>query len=151
MGTDAFTSGIHSIPLILSMTIAIIVSGGLTTKFGHYMPYVYSCVVLTSVGAGLIQTWNPQTSEGQWIGYQILYGFGCGLAFQLPQIAAQAVLPTADVAVGVSITFFAETFGGAIFVSAGNNVLNGYLVKNIGALNIPSVDPLRVVQLGAGE
>ncbi|MCJ1240089.1 hypothetical protein MMC14_008089, partial [Varicellaria rhodocarpa] len=57
-GTDAFHSGIDSIPLILTMTFGIILSGGLTTKFGHYMPYVYANVVLTSIGTGLITTFK---------------------------------------------------------------------------------------------
>jgi MFS family permease len=150
-GTDALQSGIDSIPLILTMTLGIILSGGLTTKFGYYMPYVYAYVILTSIGAGLITTFTPNTSIGKWIDYQILFGFGCGLAFQLPQIAAQTVLPLPDVAQGVAITFFAETLGGALFVSVGNNVLNTRLVELIGALNIPSVDPLVVVRLGATQ
>lgn len=150
-GTDALHSGIDSIPLILTMTVGIIVSGGLTTKFGYYMPYVYANVILTSIGTGLITTFTPDTSTGKWIGYQIIFGFGCGLAFQIPQIAAQAVLPLPDVAQGVAITFFAETLGGALFVSVGNNILNNRLVEYIGALNIPSVDPLVVVRLGATQ
>ena len=150
-GTDALHSGIDSIPLILTATFGIMFSGGLTTKFGHYMPYVYANVVLTSIGTGLITTFTPSTGTGKWIGYQIIFGFGCGLAFQIPQIAAQAVLPLPDVAQGVAITFFAETLGGALFVSVGNNILNNKLVDYIGALKIPSVNPETVVKLGATQ
>lgn len=150
-GTDALHSGIDSIPLILTMTVGIILSGGLTTKFGYYMPYVYSSVVLTSIGTGLITTFQPNTGTGKWIGYQIIFGFGCGLGFQVPQIAPQAVLALPDVAQGVAMTFFAETFGGALFVSAGNNILNNKLVDYIGALNIPTVDPKVIVHLGATQ
>ena len=150
-GTDALHSGIFSIPLIVTMTFGIIFSGGLTTKFGYYMPFVYANVILTSIGTGLITTFTPDTGTGKWIGYQIVFGFGCGLAFQLPQIAAQAVLPLPDVAQGVAITFFAETLGGTLFVSVGNNILNNKLVQYIGALGIPSVDPEIVVKLGATQ
>lgn len=115
------------------------------------MPWVLACTVVTSVGAGLIYTWNPSTTEGQWIGYQVVFGFGCGLAFQLPQIAAQAVLSLQDVAVGVAITFFFQVFGGAIFVSAGNNVLTSTLIRNIAALNIPGIDPRGLASVGATQ
>lgn len=150
-GTDALHSGIDSIPLILTMTIGVILSGGLTTKFGYYMPFVLASPVLTSIGTGLITTFVSDTATGNWIGYQILFGLGCGLAFQVPQIAAQTVLPLQDVAQGVSITFFAETLGGALSVSIGNNVLNNKLVQYIGALNIPNIDPQVIVRLGATE
>ncbi|MCJ1240090.1 hypothetical protein MMC14_008090, partial [Varicellaria rhodocarpa] len=55
------------------------------------------------------------------------------------------------VAQGVAITFFAETFGGAVFVSAGNNILNNKLVDYIGALNIPSVDPHVIIRLAYNQ
>jgi hypothetical protein len=150
-GVDAWHSGIRSIPLILSMTIAIIFSGGLTTKFGHYMPYIYASVLLTSISTGLLTTLKPDSGAGRWIGYQIIFGVGCGLGFQLPQIAAPAVLPLKDVAQGVSITFFAETLGGALFTSIGENVLDNKLVKYIEAMNISSIDPKVVVGLGATQ
>ncbi|KAI9656307.1 MAG: hypothetical protein M1821_004970 [Bathelium mastoideum] len=150
-GTDALRSGVDTIPLILSNTFGVFFSGGLSTAFGHYMPYVYLCVLLTSVGSGLLTLLNPSTSTGRWIGYQILYGFGCGCAFQLPQIAAQAVLPQQDVPVGVAITLFATMLGGSLFVSTGNNVLNNGLVKNLSALKIPNLNPQDIVDIGATE
>lgn len=150
-GVDAWHSGIRLIPLILSLTIGIMLSGGLTTKFGSYMPFVYASLVLTSIGSGLITTLRPGSSSGKWIGYQVIFGFGCGLAFQVPQIAAPAVLPLKDVAQGVSITFFSQMLGGALFNSIGANVLDNKLVKYIGDLNILSVDPKVIVQLGATQ
>ena len=150
-GTDALHSGIDSIPLILSNTFGIFFSGGLTSTFGHYIPYVYTSAVLTSIGSGLLTTLSPASSTGRWVGYQIIYGFGAGCAFQLPQIAAQTVLPQQDVPVGVVITTFATMFGASLFVSAGNNVLNNGLISHISALQIPSIDPNAIVNLGATQ
>ena len=148
-GTDALHSGIDVIPFILTMTVSITLSGGLTTKFGYYMPHVYGNVLLTSIGTGLLTTLRPDSGTGKWIGYQIIFGFGCGLAWQVPQVAAQAVLPLPDIAQGVAIMFFAEVFGGTVFVSAGNNILVNKLIDYIGALGIPSVDPHVIARLGA--
>ncbi|MCJ1353413.1 MAG: hypothetical protein MMC33_003399 [Icmadophila ericetorum] len=148
---SALHSGVDTIPFVLSMAVGTIFSGALTTKLGHYMPYVYGSVVFISIATGLITTFQPGTSHGKWIGYQILYGFGAGLAFQLPQIAVQAVLPLADVSVGVAITFFTQILAGALFVSICNNIFDNKLVKYVGALNIPSVDAKDLVKLGATE
>jgi hypothetical protein len=38
-------------------------------------------LVLAAIGAGLVTTFEEGTSTGKWIGYQILFGFGCGLGF----------------------------------------------------------------------
>ncbi|KAI1153166.1 major facilitator superfamily domain-containing protein [Nemania diffusa] len=148
-GTSALRSGIDSIPLILSNVVGIILAGGLTAKVGYYMPFIYLCVVFTSIASGLLTTLSPTTMTAKWVGYQILYGFGCGCGFQLPQIAAQAALPFADVQTGIAITLFFQNFGGALFVSAGNNVLNDQLVRRITALDIPGLEPKAVLQAGA--
>ena len=107
--------------------------------------------MFTSLGSGLITTFTTSTNTGRWIGYQILYGFGCGCAFQLPQIAAQAVLPLEDVSIGAAYTLFCEVLGGAVFVSVGNNILGTSLIRSLLALNIPGVDPHAVVEIGATQ
>jgi MFS family permease len=135
--------------LILSNVVGIILAGGLTAKIGYYMPFIYVCVVFTSIASGLLTTLTPTTTTAKWVGYQILYGFGCGCGFQLPQIAAQAALPFQDVQTGIAITLFFQNFGGALFVSAGNNVLNDQLVRRITALNITGLQPMAVLQAGA--
>lgn len=148
-GTNALRSGIDNIALILSNVVGIILAGALTTKFGYYMPFIYVCVVLTSVGAGMLTTLEPGSGTGRWVGYQILYGLGCGCGFQLPQIAAQAVLPFADVQTGIAVTLFFQNFGGALFVSVGNNVLGSKLLAYVDALDLPGVSGRAVVDAGA--
>ena len=56
-----------------------------------------------------------------------------------------------DVPIGVAITLFAEILGGAVFVSVADNVLDSHLTKYIGALNIPSIKPETIVNLGATQ
>ncbi|KAI0403075.1 major facilitator superfamily domain-containing protein [Xylaria palmicola] len=148
-GQTALGSGIDSIPLILSNVVAIILAGALTTRFGYYMPFVYLCVVLISIASGLLTTLTPETGTGKWIGYQILFGFGCGCGLQLQQIAAQTVLPFQDVPTGIAITLFFQNFGGALFVSVGNNVLNSQLVARFTALNIPGLSVSDILSTGA--
>ena len=150
-GTDALRSGVDSIPLILTVTVGIMFSGGMSSKFGYYMPYVYASVLFTSIGTGLITTFTPDTGMGKWVGYQIISGLGCGFAWQLPQVAAQTVLALPDVPQGIAMTFFAEILGAALFVSVANNIFNNKLVEYIGALQIPNVDPDVVVKLGATQ
>ena len=115
------------------------------------MPYVYLNVALTSIGSGLLMTLSPTSPTGYWVGYQILYGFGCGCAFQIPQIAAQTVLAPDDIPIGVAITLFFTMLGGSVFVSAANNIFDNDLVSSLAALNVPGLDPQAVVTAGATQ
>ncbi|KAL9117854.1 MAG: hypothetical protein Q9187_005603 [Circinaria calcarea] len=147
-GTSATGSGIRNLPLILGQVIMVIGSGVLTTKLGYYTPFVYGSVVLMSIGAGLLTTLTPESGPGKWIGYQVLFGFGTGLGFQQPVIAAQTVLKLEDIPIGTAALLFIQLLGGALFVSVGSNIFNNKLVSNLAAA-LPDVRPDEIVSAGA--
>lgn len=146
-GVNAVNSGIRLLPMVLSMVVASISSGVLVTKIGYYTPFMLFGVVLLSIGAGLLTTLQVGTGEGKWIGYQVAYGFGMGLTFQAPNLAAQTVLPTHDVPIGSSLMLFSQLLSGAIFVSIGQNVLNNELLQKLAG--IPGFDASTVLDSGA--
>lgn len=131
---SAVDSGIRLLPLTLSMVVASMSTGILTSKIGYYTPFLLVGTCVLSVGAGLLTTLQVDTGEGKWIGYQVIYGFGMGLSFQAPNLAAQTVLATKDVPIGTSLMFFSQLLGGAIFISVGENVLNTQLVDRLSGL-----------------
>lgn len=100
-----------------------------------------------SVGAGLITTFWVDTPEGKWIGYQVIYGTGMGLCFQVPNLAVQAVLPKADQPVGLSLMLFCNLLSSTVFVSAGANVLSGQLLARLA--RVPGFEPGLVTSGGA--
>lgn len=91
-------SGVRNLPLILAVTIGTILSGGFISKTGIAAPVMMFGAVLAVIAAGLIYTFHIGTPTGQWVGYQILGGFGWGVAFQVPIITGQAVSPVEDLA-----------------------------------------------------
>jgi hypothetical protein len=133
-GVSAVDSGIRLLPLMLSMVVASVFGGVTIQRVGYYTPFaiVGSCIM--SVGSGLLTTLQVDTGKGHWIGYQIIYGFGMGLCFQAPSLAAQTVLPTKDVPIGSSLMFFAQLIGATVFVSVGENVLDNQLVQRLSGL-----------------
>ncbi|KAI6369737.1 hypothetical protein MCOR25_004366 [Pyricularia grisea] len=127
----AQASGIRMIPLLVSVTIASIVSGGLTTATGHYVPLLHISSVMFTVGAGLCSTLKVDSYAGEWVGYQLLAGIGVGLSLQVGYVAAQVVLPPEDQATGVALVSFCASLGGALAVSLGNNVLLNALTDEL--------------------
>ncbi|KAJ7220160.1 major facilitator superfamily domain-containing protein [Mycena pura] len=147
-GVSAVKSGIDNIPMILSLVLASMLSGALITMLGYYAPFMIASSVLMSVGAGLLSTFTTHTGHARWIGYQVIFGLGLGMGMQQPIIAAQTVLPLADVPVGTSIIMFAQTLGGALFLSVGENVFANRLAAGLVA-RVPGVSPAIVLQAGA--
>lgn len=133
-GDSAVASGVHLLPQVLSLVVASIATGILTTKVGYYTPFLIVGICITAVGAGLLTTLQINTTVAQWIGFQILYGWGFGGCIQAPNMAAQTVLPRDDVSIGASLMLFAQTLFGAIFVSIGQNVLDNQLVSRLSGI-----------------
>lgn len=149
-GVTASQSGVRNLPLILSTTIATIISGGLISAKGHFVPFMIVGSALTTVGCGLLYSLTTHSSSGQWIGYQILAGIGIGLALQVPIISGQAVADPADLASVTAMILFFQTIGGAFFVSAGEVAFTNILLQRL-PTDAPSVDPHGVVAVGVTQ
>lgn len=149
-GTTATESGIRNLPMILSLVIFSIIAGVAVTAFGYYTPFMIASCLFMSVGVGLISTFKVDSPASQWIGYQILYGLGVGIGMQQALIAVQTVLPLQDVPTGTAILIFAQTFGGALFISVAQNIFNNRLAANL-VRQVPTIDPTIVINTGATE
>ncbi|KAG9233832.1 putative HC-toxin efflux carrier [Amylocarpus encephaloides] len=149
-GVSASQSGIRNLPLILGTVLATIVSGGVITMTGHFVPWMIGGGVLATIGAGLIFTLDIGSTSGHWIGYQALTGLGLGAAFQVPIIAGQGIATPADLSSITAMILFCQCIGGSFFVSAGQVAFANILVQKL-PITAPSVDPAQVVIVGVTE
>ncbi|KAI9852710.1 MAG: hypothetical protein M1838_005905 [Thelocarpon superellum] len=166
-GISPSQSGIRNIPMVVAISLFSIISGGLITTFGHYVPLLFVSSVITTIGSGLIYTLDINAPSGHWIGYQILVGIGLGLGFQIPIIVAQASVDSSDISAVTAVVLCEscllsfshyepiltrlrvfQTIGGAFFVSAGQAGFSNELVSSL-ARNAPTVDAAKVVATGA--
>ncbi|ODH50713.1 hypothetical protein GX48_03221 [Paracoccidioides brasiliensis] len=147
-GVSATKSGVMTIPIVLSMVVFSIICGTFISTIGYYAPFFYLSAIIASVGAGLLTTFTPTTGHQKWIGYQVIYGAGIGLAFQLPILVPQVVLSLEDVAIGIVVVLFCQLLGGAIFVSIAQNIFTNKLFNGISRA-APTVSPSTVLQEGA--
>lgn len=104
---------------------------------------------IMAVGTGLLSTLTRGASQGEWVGFQFLSGFGLGMGMQTGSLAVQTVLPPADVSIGVALIFFSQQLGGAVFTTVGQTILSNLLVSQL--TGIPGVNPEEVVSDGATE
>jgi MFS family permease len=148
-GDSAVKSGINTLPLVLSLVVASISAGQLTGRTGYYVPQLIACSVIMSIGAGLLTTLKVDTDHQIYIGYQVLYGFGLGFGMQQAGMAAQTCLDKKDVMIGVSIMFFFQSLGGAIWLSVAEVVFANSLVKNLEG--IAGIQASVIVNTGATD
>jgi Major Facilitator Superfamily len=148
-GVTAEKSGIMSIPLVLSLVIGSMGAGFLTRKIGYYTPWIFASAVIMPIGAGMLTTFKTNTGHSEWIGYQVLYGFGLGLGMQQANVGVQCALDRKDVPTGASLVFLCQSLGGSIFVSVANNIFDNKLAQ--GLQHIAGLNPAQVVNIGATE
>ena len=118
-GVSAVQSGIRLLPTVVAQVVASFLGAAGVQMFGYYMPFMLVGNAIMCVGTGLLTMLKPDTTNAEWIGYQIPYGFGLGITLQVPLVASQTVLPLEDVPTGTSVLIFCQLLGGAIFVSVG--------------------------------
>jgi hypothetical protein len=68
--------------MLLGFVIFSIMSGGLISMIGHYLPFVYLTIMFMAVGGGLLSTLQVDSGSPQWIGFQFIFGAGAGVSSQ---------------------------------------------------------------------
>lgn len=137
--------------MVIPMIISSLISGFLVSWIGYYTPFLIFGVSLVSIGSGLLTTLEIHTSTGKWVGYQIIYGFGLGCAAQVPNMAAQTVLPPEDAAIGASLMFFGQQVFGSIFTTVGQSTLDNQLVSRFANFPAFNITPELIQNNGATE
>ncbi|OBT98229.1 hypothetical protein VE01_03813 [Pseudogymnoascus verrucosus] len=147
-GASPIKSGVMNIPIVLAVIICTFISWGGITASGYYGPFLLFPSVVSSVGVGLLTTFHVDSGHASWIGYQVLYGMGIGAGMQVCFVVVQVAVPPVDIPVAMALVVFAQTLGGAIFVSVSDTIFSNLLVQNL-ADAVPGLSPYIVSSTGA--
>ncbi|KAI0007094.1 hypothetical protein F4779DRAFT_643495 [Xylariaceae sp. FL0662B] len=117
-------------------------------KCGYYLPWILVGTVLTTIAYGLLSTLAPDTPVSKWIGYQVLFGVGCGMSTTTPFIAIQNLVPAAQISIAMGILIFCQNLGGAVFLIVAQTIFASSLRERV-PLDAPGVNPELVISAGA--
>ena len=148
-GLSATHAGINTIPMVIAMVIASVLSAKVTQRIGYYIPGMIVCSILSAIGAGLLSTMTRYSDHSYWIGYQVLFGLGLGCGGQQGSLAVQGVLPKKDVPLGLALGFLMQQLGGAVFLSVCQNVFATKLVQRLSG--VAGLDAQQIVDTGATD
>ncbi len=111
LGNSAHQSGINTLPYLFSLLVGPMISSSVAQLAGHHLPLMLGGSILTTIGSGLLFTLSPNTTESQWIGYQILTAIGAGLCRQMTFSAVPLMLPADDLATASALVAFCSSLG----------------------------------------
>lgn len=146
-GTTAAASGLRTLPYGISTAICSLIAGSLVTRFGYYVPFMWIGASFFIIGSCLLHTLNIGSSMAEWFPFEVISGAGYGLSLQIGFVAVQNVLSLEDTPMGTSLTFFAQSLGGSLGLSIGNNIFTSSLSQHL--KKIPGVDAASVIKGGA--
>ncbi|WP_329332396.1 MFS transporter [Streptomyces sp. NBC_00663] len=118
-GDSATVSGVRTLPMVIGLLIASIISGNVVSKTGQYRLFPIAGSLVMGLGLYLMSLMGPGT--GAWLEslYMFVLGSGIGLCMQVLTIAVQNTVEYADLGTATSgVTFFrtlGSSFGTAVF------------------------------------
>ncbi|KAF7516627.1 hypothetical protein G7054_g14076 [Neopestalotiopsis clavispora] len=130
-GAGPALSGVYLLPSIFSQLALVVSSGWLVTKLGYYLPWPIASGALSAIGNGLVSTFTPTTTTGQWVGYQIILGIGRGAGMQMAMIAIQTGLPGYHIPVAIAFQVFCQNMLGSILLVVASTIFNQSLAVEL--------------------
>ncbi|MDT0483265.1 MDR family MFS transporter [Streptomyces sp. DSM 41640] len=134
-GDSATVSGVRTLPMVIGLLIASVVSGNVVSKTGQYRFFPIAGSLVMGLGLFLMSLMEPST--GSWLEslYMFVLGTGIGLCMQVLTIAVQNTVEYADLGTATSgVTFFrtlGSSFGTAVFGTIYTNSLTPNLEDGI--------------------
>lgn len=143
-------SGLMIIPVAAGFILAMAIAGPTISVVGFYAPFMLIASVMAPIASGLLTTLEVDGSLTKLVIYEVLFGLGCGIGFQSPQVAVQTTLSDADVSIGLNIVVFAQNFGPALFIGAAQSLFSSRLVSNLQTY-APDVDSDILKSIGLAD
>lgn len=143
-------AGLMSLPMIVGLTVACLLSGTLTTVIGYYYPLLFATAVLSPIFAGLLTRLNVDTPLSNMLSYLAFLGFAVGLGIQVPQVAAQTVLPAKEVSIGLAVVMFGQQIGPVVFVAASATLFTNRLAVEVSE-SAPGTNTTNIADMGLSD
>ncbi|ORX37282.1 major facilitator superfamily domain-containing protein [Kockovaella imperatae] len=127
-GFDPLRAGESVIPFSVLVSVFVILSGQITTRWKQPRPVVWIGLALTSIGYGVFyRVLRPEFSLAAQEAVQLLPGIGQGLAIQSPMMVIQAAMPQKDMAASMSAWILLRSIAAGVGLAVFTALLNSEL------------------------
>lgn len=132
-GESPTASGLLTLPLMIGLIAASVVSGRMISRNGRYKIYPVVGLAVAAVGIGLMSLLTVDTSLVLAGVYMFVAGTGIGLVMQVLVLATQNAVEPEDLGVATSGATFFRSLGGAMGVAVFGALLTHRLRETIPA------------------
>ena len=139
-------SGVRNLPIVIGGVMSVL-SGIIVSKSQQFVPWMVLGTAVSTIGAGLIYTFDLDTATRNWVGFQLIAGIGTGFVSQIPIMANSAAVEMSDLSSISAITLFFQIMGGSLLVSAGQAIFANRLLQSL-AINAPTTSAVTVLATG---
>jgi EmrB/QacA subfamily drug resistance transporter len=131
-GAGATEAGLMLLPLILSLTVAAIVTGQVTAKTGKYKMLLVGGLAVSTIGLLALITLNPDSSYWYEALLMVATGLGIGVSFPILNIAVQNEFSQKDLGVATSASQLFRSLGSTVGVAVLGGVLTAGVASGLG-------------------
>lgn len=128
-GYSPTAAGLLSMPLMIGVLLASVISGRRISATGFYKRYILAGTILLVIGFALLATIDHTTSLWLIGGYMALVGIGVGMSMQNLVLAVQNTVDVRDIGAASATVAFFRSLGGAIGVSVLGAVLASHVAN----------------------
>ena len=143
LGFNPTQSGFGSLPMMLGVMIASVVTGQVVARTGKYGVFPISGSATTAAGFGILTFMTPERGYPFLALAMAVIGLGLGQLMQTLTLAAQAATPAQDMGVASSSATFFRQIGGTLGTAIMLSMLFGSLPGNV-TLAMSDVDKATV-------
>lgn len=132
---SATNSGIIMLPMVITLTVASVLTGQVVNKTGKYKWLTVAGLIIAT--GGLVSLGGLSISSDYWdLAWRMgITGFGLGIAMPVFTLAVQNALPQSELGVATSSTQLFRSIGGTVGMAVMGSVLNNQLTSNLGNLS----------------
>lgn len=145
---NAMLSGVYLLPAILPQLVMAGSSGAIIMKIGYVIPLAIFSTVFLTIGSGLYSLLGPHSSNGEWIGFQIIAGVGSGAGLQVAIIAIQAAVVGEELSSAMAFIIFTQSLGPAIVLVLCNLIFDSELRSQL-PRHAPHANATAIIDAGA--
>ncbi|MEZ5767237.1 MAG: MDR family MFS transporter [Paracoccaceae bacterium] len=140
-GYGATASGYLTLPAVLGMIVATSISGVVSSKTGHYRPFVVGGMALVAAGMALMSTLRPDQSVVFVCLFIGIVGLGLGSVLQLVVVMGQNAVPLADVGTATSVNNFFREIGATLGIAVVGGMFTARLTASLATVDLGGLAP----------